>query len=269
MTNTATDTSNTNSNQQPQIDTDGLVLALPPSNREVAKRTGSRFYKNGNQCINGHTSHRYTSTKQCAVCVKEYQDRYDQDPEKRRRRLVQAVESHARSRAVELGQVPNDFDSEEVRRYYATAAALAEQTGVSHHVDHNVPLCRGGLHHHDNLSVMPAEANVLKGRKTLFECQQAAFSAIMLDALKMPKYFNDRFGCSLEEYIDQPLLSDEYYFDIDGGPDVETLTDSCSDGEVDISMYREGDQVCVVEYDLQPPTNISIVDPAEAGERVC
>lgn len=48
---------------------------------------------------------------------------------------------------------------------YAKAARLTRETGVEHHVDHDRPLARGGLHHPDNLLVVPARLNLAKGAK--------------------------------------------------------------------------------------------------------
>ena len=48
---------------------------------------------------------------------------------------------------------------------YALAAKLTLETGIAHHVDHDKPLARGGLHHPDNLIVVPAGVNLAKGAR--------------------------------------------------------------------------------------------------------
>ena len=50
-----------------------------------------------------------------------------------------------------------------VRRIYAKRAMLTAKTGVMHHVDHVKPLAKGGRHHPDNLQILTAMANQLKG----------------------------------------------------------------------------------------------------------
>ncbi len=40
---------------------------------------------------------------------------------------------------------------------------LESETGVTHHIDHIKPLCEGGLHVPENLQVIPAKVNLLKG----------------------------------------------------------------------------------------------------------
>ena len=48
---------------------------------------------------------------------------------------------------------------------YAKARSLTELTGEPYHVDHVVPLARGGLHHPANLQVLPGRANQRKGAR--------------------------------------------------------------------------------------------------------
>jgi len=38
-------------------------------------------------------------------------------------------------------------------------------SGEEYHVDHIIPLAKGGLHHPDNLQVLPADLNLKKGAK--------------------------------------------------------------------------------------------------------
>lgn len=48
---------------------------------------------------------------------------------------------------------------------YAEAMRRTAETGIVHHVDHDVPLALGGKHHPDNLLVVPAAINLAKGAK--------------------------------------------------------------------------------------------------------
>lgn len=52
-----------------------------------------------------------------------------------------------------------------VNEIYATAKSLTLDTGVEHHVDHIVPISKGGLHVPENLRVVTAEANLKKHNK--------------------------------------------------------------------------------------------------------
>jgi 5-methylcytosine-specific restriction endonuclease McrA len=48
---------------------------------------------------------------------------------------------------------------------YAEARALSEMIGTPYHVDHIIPLSKGGLHHPSNLQVLRGIDNLRKGAK--------------------------------------------------------------------------------------------------------
>lgn len=48
---------------------------------------------------------------------------------------------------------------------YAEARAMTEIIGVQYHVDHVIPLSKGGLHHPSNLQVLKGIDNMRKGAK--------------------------------------------------------------------------------------------------------
>ncbi|MBK1969831.1 MULTISPECIES: HNH endonuclease [Brevundimonas] len=58
-------------------------------------------------------------------------------------------------------------DRNAIRAFYRLAKLLEKHNpGVRYHVDHIIPLSRGGLHHQDNLQVMRADFNLRKSNKT-------------------------------------------------------------------------------------------------------
>lgn len=74
-------------------------------------------------------------------------------------------EYSAKRRTIKLKATPK-FTAEEQTRIetlYAEAARLTAETGVVHEVDHDKPLALGGLHHPDNLVVVPRAVNRAKG----------------------------------------------------------------------------------------------------------
>lgn len=56
-------------------------------------------------------------------------------------------------------------DRADIVAFYAKARAMTELTGVPYHVDHIIPLARGGPHHPANLQVLPGRVNQSKGAK--------------------------------------------------------------------------------------------------------
>jgi len=89
-----------------------------------------------------------------------------QDYKKRTRPKQNA--HNAKRRAQKLDQTPPDADFEKIEKIYEEAKRLEEETGKPHHVDHKVPLSRGGKHHQDNLRPVPAIDNLRKGAKILY-----------------------------------------------------------------------------------------------------
>ena len=56
----------------------------------------------------------------------------------------------------------------EVRNIYKTCRLLNRKAGViAYHVDHIIPLAKGGRHHPDNLRIITAEENLKKGAKLI------------------------------------------------------------------------------------------------------
>lgn len=93
--------------------------------------------------------------------------------EKVRRWQAKNPDKHAAQRATrrarkKLAVVPlTDQERAEIVEIYARARALTKSSGEMYHVDHIMPLVRGGLHHPKNLQVMRAVDNLRKGTKML------------------------------------------------------------------------------------------------------
>jgi hypothetical protein len=68
----------------------------------------------------------------------------------------------ARRRALKLTAVPPDANKAFVAGFYAIAQRVSKCIGVSHDVDHIVPLALGGSHCHRNMQVIPSTWNYRK-----------------------------------------------------------------------------------------------------------
>ena len=54
-----------------------------------------------------------------------------------------------------------------IREIYIKCKLINESTGIPHHVDHIIPVIKGGLHHPDNLQILTKFENLSKGSKIL------------------------------------------------------------------------------------------------------
>lgn len=68
----------------------------------------------------------------------------------------------ANRRALKRRQTPPNADRAAIQRLYEIAGWFTRSTGIPHHVDHIIPLAKGGAHHERNLLVMPAPLNLSK-----------------------------------------------------------------------------------------------------------
>ena len=57
-------------------------------------------------------------------------------------------------------------DKKEINNLYKLAQDKTKETGTQWHVDHIIPLTKGGLHKPTNLQVVPASWNISKGNRT-------------------------------------------------------------------------------------------------------
>lgn len=67
---------------------------------------------------------------------------------------------------------PQWADTGKIQEFYLIASKLTKETGISHHVDHIIPLLGkqvSGLHVETNLQVIPAHENQVKSNKFYIE----------------------------------------------------------------------------------------------------
>jgi 5-methylcytosine-specific restriction endonuclease McrA len=91
--------------------------------------------------------------------------KYARDGMARRVKTGQAAASCAdrRTRLQNQSPVLSSMERLMVANYYSEAKRLTELTGVTHEVDHIIPLCQGGLHAPWNLQVLTQSDNRSKG----------------------------------------------------------------------------------------------------------
>lgn len=69
----------------------------------------------------------------------------------------------SKRRAMLRNAICETADYMAIREIYALSKRLERITGLKYHVDHVVPLSKGGLHHQDNLVAMRSDYNEWKG----------------------------------------------------------------------------------------------------------
>ena len=95
------------------------------------------------------------------------------NPEKRRASVAawrkRNPEKHAATQASRRAKQDLSVLSEQeriaIKNIYKDRAKISTATGIFHHVDHVVPLAKGGRHHPSNLQIITAKENQAKGAK--------------------------------------------------------------------------------------------------------
>ena len=72
----------------------------------------------------------------------------------------------AQKRVVIKNQTPDNIDKTKIINMYLWSSCFELITGKKYHVDHIVPIAKGGPHHQDNLQILEAKDNIKKSDKT-------------------------------------------------------------------------------------------------------
>lgn len=163
------------------------------SARQRAIRAGENTYLGG-VCKNGHRGLRYVTNKACIACTRVYDKAYrvenrernnlnkriwrSLNPEaqrnQRRRDIPAQRRSDAKRRIAKKGtgaRVTN-ADILEIKEIQSGCCAYCGSKD-NMHLDHKVPLSRGGPHEEANLQWLCGQCNVRKGRLTDKEYRRA------------------------------------------------------------------------------------------------
>jgi len=159
--------------------------------RQAAKAAGEKLYFTGKPCVRGHIAERYVSTFQCTVCItaqcKEWQssnrERMNEwrkgwrksNPDKqkaidRRSYLKNKERVHAKTRNREAlkRNSAGSHTAKDIRTLLAKQKGKCPNCFVKldkYHVDHVVPLAKGGGNGPDNLQCLCPTCNIRKSDK--------------------------------------------------------------------------------------------------------
>ena len=137
--------------------------------RQEAKKNGDKHYIAGNKCRHCGSYKKYTSSCGCVDCnIKlNVSKLYDKELMKPYRTKALAAALQGRYRANKVNQMPADVNHALIKKVYEKAERMTKETGIMHHVDHIIPISKGGLHHEDNLQVLTERENLMKGNKII------------------------------------------------------------------------------------------------------
>ena len=132
---------------------------------------GKLYYKNNKEKIAAYAKeHNTLHAEKIAAYAKIYyknnkeeRNAYSKKYRKEHKGIINA--KTAKRRALKLNATPPEANLENIKAFYKSAQRVSKCLNIPHHVDHYVPLKRGGLHIETNLQVIPATENLSKGDK--------------------------------------------------------------------------------------------------------
>jgi|DEB0MinimDraft_10_1074344.scaffolds.fasta_scaffold51231_2 hypothetical protein len=95
----------------------------------------------------------------------EYLPAYLKEYSKKNRPKLNAKEALRRARKLDQTPELTEEEKKTIQNLYWLAKDLKAVTGEEYHVDHIHPLAKGGLHHPDNLQILPSDLNIKKSDK--------------------------------------------------------------------------------------------------------
>jgi 5-methylcytosine-specific restriction endonuclease McrA len=138
-------------------------------NRKKAILEGKNTYTSVSPCKHCGSFEKYVSSYGCVICnIKRNVEKLkDNELMAKYRTKAKQNSKTYRYRTRKINQMPSDADQKLILEFYLKAEKLTLDTCIEHHVDHIIPISKGGLHHQDNLQVLTRIENLKKGNKIL------------------------------------------------------------------------------------------------------
>ena len=115
------------------------------------------------------SQNRYYSSEKGKMTLQKYEK--SEKGKAKNQRYKQSIKgkltkrSMAAKRRERLQTTLTPEETENIRSIYEECQRISHQTGIPHHVDHIIPLAKGGHHHPSNLQILSATENLKKGTK--------------------------------------------------------------------------------------------------------
>jgi heme-degrading monooxygenase HmoA len=135
-------------------------------NKEARKEYFDKWYSKNRHI---HQQLGYAWAKRNREKTYEYQ-RTSRNKKPDHYKMMSSVQNSRRRAKMLAVDKPLTKDQEKIIRvFYQQAKRLKKRLGIEFHVDHIVPVAKGGLHVPTNLQVLPARINFLKSDRMIFK----------------------------------------------------------------------------------------------------
>ena len=149
--------------------------------RKAAKERGLIHYFTGQPCKHGHTSYRFARNGECKQCSLERVAEYYHANKEARQQYTKKWREENKERISATNRIwkrrnrgvctyhegkrraAMKYDCSEIRMIYEDAQA------IGYHVDHVIPLSKGGAHTIDNLQIVSPKYNLRKRNRVFQE----------------------------------------------------------------------------------------------------
>jgi hypothetical protein len=108
------------------------------------------------------TQRYYTENKEA---IRAWQAQYGKEWCNANRDKVNARTAKRRSMILAAAVSLSDDEARRIKDLYRQSTLMTRMSGMEYHVDHIIPLARGGKHHPDNLQILSATENRRKGAR--------------------------------------------------------------------------------------------------------
>ena len=133
--------------------------------REKAIKEGRKFYISASACKKCGCVIKYTSAYSCHFCSKQNGYKKLMSGALKHYETPETVSNRTyryRSRKQSQQPILTKEENQRITEIYKECRRISEETGIPHHVDHIIPISKGGKHHPDNLQILTAEENIRK-----------------------------------------------------------------------------------------------------------